>query len=178
MIDDIKDLQKLLLTANKFYVDARNKVLVISGKAKTNIYETSELCDIGFLCREVISQCEEIRKDIGAVKTLIDKVVCIKIMNESLQNPRSVTDTVQGELSSGMLHFKKTALIPAKDTEQYKQMMKFFGVSEEGIKIGIAKIGWQEISKYVTELTEQGKPIPDFVPKVYDEYTITYRRKS
>ena len=137
----VEELKNVLEESAEFYSRVRTLVLGISTETRTGKFNKQELCDIGFLCREVVTQFEEIRKDIGAVKVLVDRIFCIKVMQETLMNPAK-SDTIQGEEASGTPYYKKSVTLPKKDTEEYFEMLKYFGVSLEGIEMGVAKISW------------------------------------
>jgi len=171
-----EELKNILEESARFYSEVRTIVLGVSTEARTGKLNKEELCDIGFLCREIISQFEEIRKDIGAVKVLVDRIFCIKVMQETLTNPMK-SDTIQGDEASGTPHYKKSVTLPKKDTEEYSEMLKYFGVSIEGIEMGVVKISWKQVCDHVTELAELGKPMPKFLPKIHDDYTVIHRRK-
>ncbi len=173
---EIKDLQLKLEELSKFYSIVRESVLTISEKTRIGKFKKGELCDLGFLCREFVSTSEEIRKDIGATKVLVDKMVCIISLTQLLQDP-TMKDTVKGTLCSGKPHYKKSVTLPRKDTPEYLEMCKYFGITPQGIESGVAKISWKKVCNHVTELAEMGKPIPDFIPKIHDDYTVIHRRK-
>lgn len=175
-MSDIGILKARLEDLAVFYSSVRSSVIEISAKSKSGDFSKEELCDIGFLCREFVSKSEEIRKDIGAVKELVDRLVCIKALQYLLMNPTK-SDTVHGELSSGTPRYKKSVTLPKKDTEEYTKMCEYFGITKKGIEDGVAKISWKKVCNHITELTELGKPIPDFIPRVHDDYTVTHRRK-
>lgn len=172
----VLELKAVLDEARVQYSRIRSLVLSISAETKSGNFKKEELCDIGFLSRELVTQCEEIRKDIGAMKSLVDRVACIKIMQETLTDPTKA-QIIQGKYASGKPLYRKLVALPKKDTEEFLDMMDHFGVTDDGLDKGVAKVSWKGVCKYVTELTELGKQIPKFLPKVYDEYTITHRRK-
>lgn len=176
-MSDIQILQTRLQEARELYSKVRASVVGISERAKSGEYTKEQLCDLGFLCRELVLQFEEIRKDIGATKVLVDKLMCIKTMSEMLTK-QSGDDMVRGELSSGKPIYKKTVTMPRKDTAEYQEMCEYFGIDAKGVEMGVAKLSWKQVSKYVTELTEMGRQIPSFIPKVHDDYTVTHRRKN
>ena len=176
-MSDIDILKSQLEKVTQCYSHVRSRVIEISAKAKTGEYTKEELCDLGFLCREIVSKSEEIRKDIGATKALVDRLMCLKVMTLMLAT-QSGDDTVRGKLSTGIPSYKKSVTLPKKDTEECLEMYKYFGVSDEGVELGGAKISWKGVCKHVTELAELGLPIPKFLPKIHDDYTVTHRRKS
>ena len=158
------------------YSRVRTLVLEVSKSSRAGEYSKEELCDIGFLCREIISKFEETRKDLVAAKSLVDRIMCIKTMSSMLTS-QSGDDMVHGKLSSGKPNFKKSVTLPKKDTIEYEKMMEYFGVSSDGVELGVAKISWKQVCNHITELAELGKPIPDFIPKIHDDYTVIHRRK-
>ena len=172
----LTELKITLADSAQFYSIIRGIVISVSVEAKAGRLSKKELCDIGFLCRELVSQFKEIRKDVGAVKVLVDKIICIKNMQETLMDPTK-SDVIQGELCSGIPHYRKSVTLPKKDSQEYIDMLKHFGITDTGIDIGVAKVSWKQVCNYVTELAELGKPIPKFIPKIHDDYTVIYRRK-
>lgn len=176
-MSEIKELEAILFEVSQFYSKIRKLMLKISSETRNGEFTKEELCDLGFLCRETVIQCEEIRKDIGATKILVDKIMCIKVMSAMLTS-QSGEDLVHGTLASGIPNYKKSITLPKKDTPEFEKMMKYFGISLEGIDMGIAKISWKKVCDHVTELAELGKPLPDFIPKIHDDYTVIHRRKS
>lgn len=172
-MSEIKELGAILYEASQFYSKVRELILRISSNTKAGDFNKEELCDLGFLCRETVVQCEEIRKDIGATKVLVDKVMCIKAMSEMLTS-QSGEDLVHGNLASGKPHYKKSVTLPKKDTTEFEKMLEYFG-----IELGaVAKVSWKLVCNHITELAESGKPLPDFMPKIHDDYTVIHRRKS
>lgn len=176
-MSDIDNLKDILFAANELYTNTRIQVIAISLKTKAAIYSKEDLCDLGFLSRELVSKLEEIRKDIGAMKILIDKVMCIKSMQITIMDPTK-DDTIHGALSSGKPYYKKSVTLPKKDSAEFFEMLEYFGVTEKGIQLGVAKISWKQICNHVTELAELGKPIPKFLPTIHDDYTVIHRRKN
>ncbi len=173
----IENLKIQLQEAGVLYSNIRELVIGVSDRTKAGDFSKEQLCDIGFLLRELVTQCEEIRKDLGATKVLVDKIMCVKAMAIMLST-QSGEDVVHGDLASGKPHYKKSVTLPKKDTPEYENMCKHFGVTSEGIELGVAKISWKKVCSYITELAELGKPLPDFIPKIHDDYTVIHRRKS
>jgi hypothetical protein len=176
-MSEIEALHGKLLDTNKLYSVIRGLVVGISEKAKQGKYEKEELCDLGFLCREIVSQCEEIRKDVQAVKVLVDKIACISVMKNTLSNPMG-EDNIHGKLSTGTPHFRKTVTLPKKDSEEWFNMLEYFGVEPTEIDSKIVKVSWKGVCNHITELTELGKHIPEFLPKIHDDYTVVHRRRQ
>lgn len=176
-MSEIHELNIILQEASQFYSKVRELVLRISAKTKAGEFNKEELCDLGFLCREAVIQFEEIRKDIGATKVLVDRIMCIKAMSTMLTT-QSGEDLVHGTLASGKPNYRKSITLPKKDTPEFEKMMEHFGVSLAGVDMGVVKVSWKKVCDYVTELAELGKPLPDFIPKIHDDYTVIHRRKS
>jgi len=175
-LNRVEQMQEKLAQFNTVYSDIRGLVLGIAEEAKSNRLSQLELCDIGFLSREIVKICEEMRKDINAMKELVDKVLCTKIMLDAV-NSTSKDDTVRTELCSGKPHIKKIVRVPAKDSPEYTQMLQFFGVKPEDIDKGVLRVSYSALCAFVTEQAELGKQTPEFIPQVYDYFTITHRKK-
>ncbi len=175
-MSEIQELEFILQEAFQFYSKIRELILRVSAKTKAGDFDKKVLCDTGFLCREIVTQCEEIRKDVGATKALVDKIMCIKAMSDMLTS-QSGEDLVQGTLASGKPHYRKAITLPKKDTAEFEKMMGYFGITFAGSEMGVAKVSWKKVCDHITELVELGKPLPDFLPKIHDEYTVIHRRK-
>lgn len=176
-MSEIQELQAALESTGKLYSLVRQLIINVSVKAKAGELKKTELCDVGFLCREISAKADEIRKDVNATKILVDKIMSIKVMQETLTDATK-PQIVHGEFASGTPQYKKAVTLPRKDTIEYSKMMRYFGVTDKGNEMGAVKVRWQQVCKHVTELVELGKPIPDFLPKIHDDYSVVHRRKT
>ncbi len=173
----VDEIRAAISSSAKLGSIIRVMVLQIAEQVKAGDLDKADMCDIGFFARELIEQIEDTRKDIKAMKALVDKIACIKVMQETLQDP-SKEQSMKGEFSSGRPHYKKIVTLPKKDSPEYQKMLDYFGVSEIGQKLGVASISWKRVCDFVSERAESGKTIPDFLPKVFDEFTVIHRRKQ
>jgi hypothetical protein len=173
---DVKNLSDILAESQVFYQRVRATVLSVSSRAKQSDFTKEQLADVSFLMREIIGQFEEIRKDVDANKGLSDRLFCLMVLQKTLMTPQS-DDCVRTELTTAKPHYTKSVTLPKKDSEDYEKCNEYFGITGDGAEMGIAKISWKSVCKHVTELAELGKPIPEFLPKVFDNYAVIHRRK-
>jgi hypothetical protein len=173
---DIANLKSLLDESKIFYQRVRSTLLSLSSRGKKSEFTKEQLADITFFMREMRGQFEEIRKDVDANGGLLGRLFCVMMLQRTLMDPEK-DDIVRTEYCSAKPHYKKSLTLPKRDTIEYAQMMDYFGITEDGRDLGVAKISWKKVCDHITELAELGKPIPDFIPKIFDDYTVIHRRK-
>ena len=173
---DIANLTELKAETLVFYQRVRSTLLSLSARAKKSEFSKSELADISFLLRETRAQFEEIRKDIDANKGLLDRLFCLMVLQDTLMKP-VLDDSVRTELTTAKPNYTKTTTLPKQGTPESIRCNEYFGITENGAELGVASLSWKRVCKHVTELAELGKPIPEFLPKVFDNYTVIHRRK-
>lgn len=178
-MNPIEDLSAIMEEVRGLHIRYRTLIVQVSEAAKKSKMSRKELCDAGFLARETSKMFNEMRKDSDAMKSLVDRIACISIMSEAISNP-GMDATIRTELCSGTPHVKKVCSLPSlkNDPEAFYAMMAANGVSKEEADKGILRVSWKKMSEMVTLMTEDGKQLPKFIPKVFDEHTITHRRKA
>jgi hypothetical protein len=172
----IENLKLIEKDAAVFYQRMRSTVLSLSARARGSDFTKKELVDISYLLRETRGQFEEIRKDLDANKNLIDRICCLMVLTDSLAK-MDADDSVRTLMTTAKPKYSKTVTLPKKDTIEHQAMMNYFGISIEGQLLGVADVSWKRVCAHVTQLCELGKPVPNFLPKVFDTYAMIHRTK-
>jgi hypothetical protein len=173
---DIRNLSSIRVEAATFYSRMRSTLLSISARTKKSEFKKEQLADASFLMRETRAQFEDIRKDIDANKGLVDRIFCLMVLTQSLMSANP-DDTVKTELTSAKPKYSKSVTLPKKDTIEYLACLDYFGITQAGDDMGVAKLSWKKVCNHVSELASLGRPIPNFLPKVFDSYAVSHRRK-
>lgn len=145
----------------------------IKSKKLTN----EQLCDFGYLSKELAKIFDELRKECQAREKLCSSIIAYNVTQDAINNPSS-SGRVSGELATATPRVKMQAALPKKLTEDYYKLTDFFGVSREIAKLGILKLDWKTVTEYCTERVNKGLKIPEGFGQQYPDYTATYRKKS
>jgi len=144
---------------------------------KSKKLNNEELCDFGFICRELENIFDELRKEVKARKDLCGQIISYRLIQNSLSDP-SIKMQVDGQLASGIPDVKMQAGIPNKFTEEYYQLTDYFGVSRKVAESGILKLDWKMVIEFLTQQMNDGKKIPEGFGKQYPLYTTTYKKRK
>lgn len=142
---------------------------------KSKALDNAELTDFGYLCRELENLFDELRKEAKARKELCGNIIAYRLIKASLTDP-TITMKARGTLATGTPDVKMQAALPKKFTEEYFKITDFFGVPRDVAETGILRLDWKKVTEYCTQLTEDGKPIPEGFGKKYPLYSTVYRK--
>lgn len=142
-----------------------------------------EAVDIAFLLREMADYLDDLRKEMNKVRVIIEKVTCMRWMQTSLNDdPTKSAQSIQGDLAVGTPHLKMAATLPNrhKDPEAYVKFMNQIGVSGEALKRDMVRVHWPLVIDYFTDLSEQGKPLPNGIDtsRTYPLYSLRLRERK
>lgn len=144
---------------------------------KSKSLGSKELCDFGFISRELENVFDELRKEVKARKELCGQIIAFRLIQASVADP-TLKMQVQGQFASGTPNVKMEASLPKKFTEEYYQLTDYFGVPRKVAEAGILKLDWKTCSEFLTKQMQDGKRIPDGFGKQYPKYVTTYRRRK
>jgi len=143
---------------------------------KSKQLNSEDLCDFGFLCRELENLFDELRKEVKARKDLCGQIIAYRLVQNSLSDP-TIKMRIDGQLAVGIPDVKMEAGIPNKFTEEYYQLTNYFGVPRKVAEAGILRLDWKMCSEFLTKQMNEGKQIPKGFGKQYPKYITTYRKK-
>ena len=131
-----------------------------------------ELTDIGFICKKMYEQVDDLRKEIQRLQDLAERLACLK--GEVEGKPRFA-----GTLATGTPSVSMSANIPhpKKNPEQYTQLCDYLGVPEQMVQWDLFRIHWPGFKEFFTAQMAAGKPVPPGVDvdKTHAHYKLRYR---
>lgn len=147
-------------------------------KKNRRAFPHPEMADMGFFARELERLLDDMRKDAKSQKELLGKLLCIDVMQESLEDQGNSDDVIHGKYARAECDMKMEAVLPKKGTPEYRKLLEHFGVSDEAIDHGLFSIHWNWMKEYLTELAQQGKKTPPGVLDTNPSYYAKFVRKS
>lgn len=178
--DQIEEALRLFRGVQRMHSTIFNFLLETRDHLRTgNSMSLGELVDLQFLLREVADRCDDIGKECRKVQQDAAKMTCILWTAKSLSGEIS-GDVVRGDLASGSPHVGQMANIPAKNTEEYKQLMVALKCPEDLIESGVLKVHWPALCDQLQALAAQGRPLPRGLDpsKTFDVYSVVCRAKK
>lgn len=154
---------------------------IVQLREKLERLPLTEAIDIGFLLREMGTLSEDLRKELGHLRELLERIVCIKWIAHSLNDP-SKAQPIRGELATGSPDVKQAAALPREkdNPAAYAAFMSQLGVSGDALNFSLVRPHWPAMMDYFSALAEKGKPLPRGinVDKTYPIYKVTFRRRK
>ena len=144
---------------------------------KARTMSSEDLCDFGFLCRELEKTFDELRKEVKARKELCGQIIAYRLAQAALSDP-TIKMSVQGQFASGSPDMKMQAALPKKYTPEYYQLTDYFNVPRKVAETGVLKLDWKKCTEFLTEQMQDGKKIPEGFGRQYPVYTTTYRKRK
>jgi len=144
---------------------------------KSKQLASEELCDFGFICRDLENILDELRKELKARKELCGQIIAFRKTQESIQDP-SISMKVQGQFATGTPDVKMQAALPHKFTDEYYQITDYLGVPRDVASSGVLRLDWKRVTEFLTQLTRDGKQIPEGFGKQYPSYVTVYRKRK
>lgn len=174
----IEALQKKLNDVIDLRDDIYNTIAALSNDIKSNKFTPPELCDFGFLCRELSKIADDLRKDVDAFGKMSGKFMTLA----ALQDPDIVNQVgdedliIRGTLATAKPKIVIGASRPQFGTAEHTELLRYFGVSGDAVEV--VKVDWKQLQRRLTQLTEDGRALPPGIGKTFDDYKVTYRRKG
>ncbi len=169
-LKDVYEESQLLYNMAYGFLSSTNETL------KSRTMSNEDLCDFGFLCRELAKLFDELRKEMNVRSELCGSLIAYEKTKEVLSDP-SIALKVKGTLATGSPDVKMQAALPKKGSPEYYTLTDFFNVPRDVAETGVLKLDWKQVTEYLTALTQEGKPIPEGFGKQYPKYITTYRKK-
>lgn len=147
---------------------------------KANTFNLEEYVNRIFIVRKMSEFLVDLRKEADGVIELMERQCCALWVLKHTNDPAG-TEPIRAEFATGSPKTGLRANIPKldKDPERFLALMKFFGMSEEQARLNVIRPHWPAMKTYLTELSQEGKPLPDGIKPTdaYPTYSIVTRMR-
>lgn len=159
--------------------DVYEYLLRLTNEYKAGTYDLRLLVDIGFLCREIEENCDNLRKEAALRKDIAGQKIAFD-MTKQASAGEEVEDPLQGELASGSPDVKMESVRPRPGSPENAALLTYLGVSRENAdSVGaVFHADWKALSRWMTARAEQGTPPPPGIVKTYPVFKTVFRRKT
>jgi len=144
---------------------------------KSKNLHSAELCDFGYICRELENVFDELRKEVKARKELCGQIIAYRLIQAHVSDP-STKMQAKGQFATGTPKVKMEAALPKKFTEEYFQITDHFDVPRKVAEAGVLRLDWKMCSEFLTKQMQDGKQIPKGFGKQYPLYSTVYRKRK
>lgn len=114
-VEKLKELHDRCLDVYAEYYGAMSS---LSPQLKAQEFDNGQLCDIGYLCRDMEKKFDELRKEAKARQELSGSMLAFNITKASVEDP-NIDPTARGQYSTGTPDCRIQAKLPKKDTPEY-----------------------------------------------------------
>lgn len=140
-----------------------------------------DLVDCAYILRETAKLLDDMRKESTAIRELIERVICLKWVQQSLQD-ESTDTAIRGQLATGTPDVRQMASLPLpnKNPEEFEALMRSIG-AVTAAKKDLVRPYWPGLTNWITNLVKKGKPLPNGIDpnKTYALYRLfPLRRKK
>lgn len=134
-----------------------------------------ELADVGFVCKKIYEQLDDIRKEVENLQGLAEKLACLKAATNGQTK-------IQGELATATPDVSMSANLPhpKKNPEAYSSLCAFLGISEQAVKYDLIRIHWPGFKDFFSARMAQGLPVPPGIEidKTHTHFKLKYRGRT
>lgn len=157
--------------------ETRNLVLennyIVTSMEGLQEMKTADMVDIGFLSRELEDLFDSLRKECKARKELFGKIIAVKQTQLVTQDP-TLDLNVMGSLAQAKPQSRQIPIVPKAGTQEYIDMMEYFGVKKEFVDVGILEPHYMHMSDYFSKLASEGGRAPKGLLKLVPNPTCDF----
>lgn len=136
--------------------------------------------DLALLMREVGDMLDDLRKEAGANRELLDKVMCLIWTTEAEDS--LLGKSIRGEIATATpdVRMAVNPPHPKRDRAKYELFANWAGLSAEFAESGLMRPHWPTLREMLSERMAQGKPLPPGIDAsdTYAVYSTTLRRHN
>jgi hypothetical protein len=178
MIKETENLQDIKIKFQSLHPELYNWLSTTIEDVQQNKFSIETITDQAFLCRELETFFQEMTKLVRSRKDLCIKIMGLYLAMQSLENPETVQDKLTGEIAVCRVEPKTMPKIPAKGTPEYGEFLRNLGVPEQLIKSGLICADFKGVMEYVTQLSGEGRKLPNGITQSWTSYVGTFRSKN
>ena len=181
MKSSASDIKKFIDTYGKVK-EAYNTVYLLLSTIRDNVrknkYTLEDMVSLIYVMRELSRLFNDIRKEADGVTHIFENVCCAKYVMTHQDCPEK-SDPIRSPLATGTPRVTLGVTLPKErhDPERYYELMRYFGIPVEALKDKLIKGHWPGICERVSQLAEEGKPLPPGIKPddTYPVYSIIIR---
>jgi len=141
-------------------------------REQMKIQSPEELTDVGFICKKIYEQLDDLRKETEKLQDLAEKLACLKAINEQKVK-------LQGKLATGTPDLSMSANLPhpVRAPEAYQALCDYFAIPEALVKWDLFRFHWPGFKEFFSRQMAEGKPVPPGIEldKTHAHYKLKYR---
>jgi hypothetical protein len=135
-----------------------------------------ELTDIGWICKKMYEQLDDIRKEVDKLQSLAEKIACLKAATVGATK-------IVGQLATGTVDVSMSANTPhpTRNPEDFAKLCDYLGIPDEVVQNDlIHQFHWPSFKEYFSKCMSQGKPAPPGIDleKTHTHYKLKYRGRK
>lgn len=176
--EDVDQLDAIRKDFIRMKLRSLDLLIGLTDKIKAEAYPREDLCDLGWLCRELESLLDELRKEFAARKDLAGRLIAFRMTQEVIEDPSKIAEhgmTVRGRFSSGSPDVSQSAAVPRRGSKEYADLCKHFGIQGEVSESGIVDFSFTRLAEYVSSRVASGEKLPSGILRTYPVYKTTFR---
>jgi len=165
ILDGIQAYSKI----KQLYLDQYTMISHLRDDLRAHKFELDEMVNIIFILRNISKFADDLRKECDGIGHMFENVLC------ALYITQNKTEPIRTALATGTPTVNLGVKMPnkKKDPEAFDKFIKFFNVSAEAVDSKIVKPYWPGICEKISQMSEEGKPLPPGI-SVDDTYP-TYK---
>lgn len=117
----------------------------------------ADAVDSGYLCREIASMMNELRKALEAKQSIVGRTLALKSATMALSPDGDVDLKLVGEYATATPSIKSFPKFPEEGSADWVVMMKHFGCSDEQLKRNVLRPSWREVSEMLNQALSEGR---------------------
>jgi len=142
----------------------------------TGKYDMKDMVSFIYIMREVSTLANDLRKECDGIQKMFENSVCAIWVIQGNNKP------IRSALATGSPDLKLGVSIPnqKREPEAFKELMEYFKIPENVIEDNILKPYWPGLCEHISQLAEEGKPLPPGIDpnKTYPTYSVRIKRRK
>ncbi len=117
--------------------------------------------DLAYLMREMGSMMDHLRKETNDRRRMLDRVMCM-VWTSQCEDKPDTRRSIHGALATATPKIKMSVNVPSpkSDPVGFAALCTHFGLSPDAIEMGLMRVHWPSLVEHVSELAENGLPLP------------------
>jgi len=133
-------------------------------------YKITNNVDFLYVMRETSKIANDLRKECDGIIKIFENVTCALWVTQNEAGP------IRGALATGSPDLKVGVNLPNqnREPEKFEALMNFFKIPNDAVKNKVVKLYWPGLCEHISNLIEEGKPLPPGIDptKTYPTYSV------